>query len=132
MHFKGVNRNLLNDFSKVFKSRFSDSLFPGVKDFIDNAVGDKCIVTASLDIWMEGVSDSLGVDLICTKSVFINDSFIKISKNCNYKEKKIRVKEKYTLEKYSKIYIYGNSKGDFDLYTLGIKRHNYFKHYSNK
>jgi len=127
MHFFIYSKSFLESHSKLFVKRCMSDLYTDVRFFIKNNIGEKCIVTASLDIWMNQISKELGIELLCTKSVFKNEKFNSILKNCNNSEKVNRINKKYVLSNYDNIFIYGNSKGDTEMYELGKVFHNFFK-----
>lgn len=82
--------------------------------------GKVYIVSASLDIWLNIISDHLGVGLICTKANYKNDVFDgKFSTpNCNRDEKPKRVARKLLLDTYGQISYFGDSKGDFAMKAI--------------
>ena len=127
MHFKDYNQKDLEFKSNEFSKTFHKKIYPKALNILKSIEGEKVIVTASLDIWMRNISKELNSSLISTKSVFENKKFLKIEKNCNYDEKLIRIMEKYDLDNFKNIYVYGNSKGDYSMYRLGISHHKFFQ-----
>ncbi|MBM3914674.1 MAG: HAD-IB family hydrolase [Sphingomonadales bacterium] len=79
-----------------------------------------CIVTASPHYWVEPWARMQKVDLISTHLDFRNDVFSGkfLGKNCNGMEKVIQIKKKYTLESFSKIVAFGNTKHDLPMLSL--------------
>jgi HAD superfamily hydrolase (TIGR01490 family) len=79
-----------------------------------------CIVTASSHFWVEPWARIQKVDLISTQLDFRNDVFSGkfLGKNCNGVEKVIQIKKKYTLESFSKIVAFGNTKHDLPMLSL--------------
>lgn len=79
-----------------------------------------CIVSASLNIWIEPFCRHFGIEYLCTELEFINGVCTGKLKtqNCNHEEKAIRIKQKYDLSKFSKIIAYGNSSGDKAMFEL--------------
>jgi phosphoserine phosphatase len=69
----------------------------------------------------------MGLELISTELEVINGKLTGnfSTPNCNGKEKVRRIKEKYNLSKYDEIHVFGNSKGDFPMLSLGT--HKYFR-----
>ena len=126
IHLKNYSEKKIFNCSKFFSKKIYKNLFPGAKEYLKSIDGEKCIISSSVDIWMDDISKELGVELICTESVFKNKKFDRINKNCNYSQKLIRVKEKYDLNFFDNIFIFGNSKGDYEMYKLGTKHHKYF------
>ncbi|MBP7807853.1 MAG: HAD-IB family phosphatase [Bacteroidia bacterium] len=86
---------------------------------------DVCIVSASLDIWIEPFCKKHGIEYLCTELNFINGiSTGKLeTPNCNRAEKAVRIKQKYNLSDYSKIIAYGNSSGDKAMFDLANETH---------
>ena len=82
--------------------------------------GKVYIVSASLDIWLNVISEHLGVGLICTKANYKNDVFDgKFSTpNCNRDEKPKRVARELLLDTYGQISYFGDSKGDFAMKAI--------------
>jgi phosphatidylglycerophosphatase C len=85
------------------------------------------IVSASVETWLEGWCTQNGFDLIGTKMETIGGRITGklLARNCNGVEKVNRIKEKYSLKDYKKIYAYGDSKGDIPM--LGLADEKYFK-----
>lgn len=78
------------------------------------------IVTASFQEWIINWSEKNKIQLITTELEIINN---KISgnfktKNCYGNEKVNRIKEKINLEKYDKVIVFGNGKGDYEMLQL--------------
>lgn len=129
--FKNILKKELDCHAKKFAfnivSQIEPTIFNQLKHDPDNST--HCIVTASLDIWMEPISNLLDVELIATKSMFNSSNcFIGINgKNCNNSEKVARIKRNYDLKKFNEISVYGNSSGDKAMIELGDKQYqNYF------
>jgi len=112
--------------SMQFSIKVKEKLFKKAKDYLNTISGEKCIVSASVDIWMKDISKELGVNLICTESIFKDGKFSKILTNCNEDEKLNRIKSFYNLKDFESINAYGNSKGDMAMYSLGKKHHKIF------
>ena len=72
------------------------------------------VVTASPDLWLNDWCKKNHLDLVSTRLEAKNGKFTGnlIGMNCFGPEKVRRVKEKYELENYEKIYAYGDSRGD--------------------
>ena len=126
-YFKGEKEEELKQKGTRFIEKLiqSDSLDKNTFEKLEMhlAQNDKvCIVSASLDIWIESFCKKFNLDYLCTELQFENGTYTGNLKtpNCNNAEKAIRIKQKYNLADYSKIIAYGNSKGDkamFDLAT---------------
>jgi phosphatidylglycerophosphatase C len=87
------------------------------------------IVTASLDLWMQNISKSLQIDLICTETAWDNGIFSGfLEKNCWGKEKLFKLKYKLNIEEYDEIHVFGDSEGDNYLFSIADKvYYKYFK-----
>jgi phosphatidylglycerophosphatase C len=85
------------------------------------------IVSASVEAWLEGWCMQNGFDLIGTKMEIIDGRITGklLTRNCNGVEKVSRIKEKYLLKDYKKIYAYGDSGGDMPM--LGLADEKYYK-----
>lgn len=86
---------------------------------------DVVIISASLDLYLARVCQLLEIDLICTETEIIEHKLTgKFSTpDCSSLQKQIRIRNKYPLDKYAKIYAYGNSKEDLEM--LSIAHHRY-------
>lgn len=75
------------------------------------------VVTASPDLWLNDWCKKNDLDLVSTRLEVTDGKFTGnlIGMNCFGPEKVRRVKEKYELENYEKIYAYGDSRGDKEL-----------------
>ena len=84
-------------------------------------LGDKIvIVSASIDLYLKQVCILLDVDLICTETEIINHTFTGhySTPDCSCEQKRIRILEKYNTNQYNRIYAYGNSVEDLDMFSL--------------
>jgi len=129
IHLKNFSREELETKSKLFSDFLLKHLYPKAKDYINtlSKEDDKYIVTASLDIWMINFAKKINFNLISTKSIFINGRFSNIDLNCNGETKVTLIKQNIMLEKYDKIFVFGNSKKDYPMMSLGTN--SYFKHF---
>lgn len=127
IHFRYYDQTDLEFKSNEFSKTFHKKIYPKSLNFLESIEGEKVIVTPSVDIWMRDISKELKSSLISTKSVFENKRFLKIERNCNYDEKLYRIMEKYDLNNFKNIYVYGNSKGDYSMYKLGNFHHKFFQ-----
>ena len=85
------------------------------------ALGDEVVlVSASVDVYLKHVCNLLNIDLICTQTEQINNTYTGqyITPDCSNQQKKLRVLEKYRLEGYAEIYAYGNSYEDEEMLSL--------------
>jgi len=78
------------------------------------------VVTASCQNWVKPWCDEHKVDCVATRLEIKNGKLTGRfdGKNCYGKEKVNRIKEKYNLSNYKKIYAYGDSKGDREMLEL--------------
>lgn len=85
------------------------------------------IVSASLDVYLKPWCAKHGFDLICNtfmvKNKLITGKFK--SGDCNRKEKAARIKKTYKLEKFDRIYAYGDTSDDLEMLELADIK--YFK-----
>lgn len=86
---------------------------------------DVVIVSASLEAWLLPWCQKNGIELIATKIEEKNEKLTgKIfGKNCEGEEKVVRIKDKYELDEYERVYAYGNSKYDFPMLMLADERY---------
>ena len=126
--FKGFSEKKMKQLGRIYNMKMIPSIIR--KDIMDQLLqfqreGDEiCVVSASLDIWLKPFCSDLKVDCLCTEIEFIGEKYTgKFSTpNCNFEQKRIRVEEMYTLEDYDEVIVYGNSKGDRDLFGLADKK----------
>lgn len=83
------------------------------------------VVTASMDIWLQAWCENQGIDLIATKLETqegrITGRFL--TKNCSGYEKVRRIKERYDLSKFHRIYAYGDNPADRPMLRLAHERY---------
>jgi len=90
------------------------------------AQGDRVVlVSASLDLWLEEWATTEGIELICTKVEV--DSNAKLTggfstPNCYGQEKVNRIKMLLDVHKYEKIYAYGDSRGDREMFEMSNEK----------
>ena len=88
------------------------------------------IVSASIESWLRPWCDKNKIDLIATrieiKKGKVTGKFS--SKNCHGAEKVNRIREKYSLPKYSEVYAYGDSLGDKEMLQIADKKHYQYFH----
>jgi phosphatidylglycerophosphatase C len=84
------------------------------------------IVSASLDIWLEPWAKQHGVDLICTKAHYNNNTFTGRINGLNVKKqvKKELVLKHYDLSSFQNIIVYGNKNLDEYLFKLANNKEN--------
>ncbi len=116
------------DFARCFKAYFFSDALAKIKQLQSNNAAELCIVSASLDIWLNPIASQLGIPLICTESAFNNNRFVGFkSKNCYGPEKVNRILQRYNIDDYSEIYAFGDSSGDREMLNFADK--GYFKYF---
>ncbi len=135
---ESVKRNLISSFLKgqtidklktksiqYFQVRKDKILREKAVEFIEKLDENDSIVivSASLDIWLEPFAEYFKALLICTNAEYHDDIFTGnfISPNCNYVEKKKRILDTINLDEYEKIFAFGDSSGDFEMFSLAHK-----------
>lgn len=88
------------------------------------------IVSASVDIWFQSWCRQLGLELLSTELTFTDGVFTGTYSrpNCFGEEKVKRIREKYDLSHFDKIYAYGDSKSD--QFMMGLAHESYFRAFS--
>jgi phosphatidylglycerophosphatase C len=78
------------------------------------------LVSASPDAWMIPIAKQLGIKLISSRLAYKEGIFLgKLEgKNCYGQEKVERIKQELTLDQYTCIYAYGDSRGDKEMLEL--------------
>ena len=116
--------NLCNTFAKnVIPTILRPEAYEKLEEHLTNK-NKVVIVTASVENWINPWSDQFNIELIGTK-LKVKDNLITgeiEGKNCYGPEKVVRLKEKINLADYSEIFVYGDSKGDNELFSLGTKK----------
>lgn len=123
-YFKGKTRTEMETMGKAFiPSQRISLLNPTVLGWLRAYRDAGCrvaVVSASFDVWLQPFCSSEQIELICTRLEFKNDRFTGqyATPNCNYDEKANRIRAAFTLENYTNIIAYGNSKGDHAMFEL--------------
>ncbi|MXP06337.1 MULTISPECIES: HAD-IB family hydrolase [unclassified Apibacter] len=120
---KGKTRSELEELAQCyFESRKNTIIRPKALEYIRalSREPNKYIVTASLDLWVKPFAKYLGLRLISTEAEYINGVFNGkfATPNCNNKQKVVRIINEIQLAHYSKIYAFGDSKGDKNMLEL--------------
>ncbi len=83
------------------------------------------VVSASIDLWLNGWCADCGIELIATKletkSGKLTGRFS--TRNCSGKEKVRRIEEHYNLKSFDRIYAYGDSHGDKAMLELANEKY---------
>jgi phosphatidylglycerophosphatase C len=113
--------------------QFSLQVLPGlirpgaemeIKKHIDEGTA-VVIVTASAENWVKPWADSLGLELIGTR-LQLNGQKITgkiLDINCHGEEKVRRIRSRFSLADYEKIYAYGDSSGDQAMMAVAHESH---------
>lgn len=78
------------------------------------------VVSASMDLWLRPFCEAERITLICTELQYEQEVFTGhfATPNCNRLEKARRIKEAFSLDQFSYIVSYGNSRGDAAMFEL--------------
>jgi HAD superfamily hydrolase (TIGR01490 family) len=131
---KGQTKEKIEKKSKqFFEEHYPKIIRENALDFIQNIDRDNTqslLVTASLDIWAKPFADAFEMKLVSTKAEFQNGVFTGnfIGKNCNGKEKLVRIKAEIKDHKYDKIIAFGDTSGDKPMLKWANEGHYQFFH----
>jgi HAD superfamily hydrolase (TIGR01490 family) len=131
---KGQTKEKIEKKSKqFFEEHYPKIIRENALDFIQNIDRDNTqslLVTASLDIWAKPFADAFKMKLVSTKAEFQNGVFTGnfIGKNCNGKEKLVRIKAEIKDHKYDKIIAFGDTSGDKPMLKWANEGHYQFFH----
>lgn len=131
---KGQTREKIEKKSQqFFEQHYPKIIRENALDFIkniDRTNTHSLLVTASLDIWAKPFADALQMQLVSTRAEFENGVFTGnfIGKNCNGKEKLVRIKEQIDNTKYDKIIAFGDTSGDKYMLKWANEGHYQFFH----
>lgn len=119
LHFAGNHRSQLQQYASDYldRSLTHGLIRPKAKARLaelETQGHTVCIVSASLDIWLQPFADHFKTDLICTRPEYQDNIFTgKIEgRNCNHSEKANKIRAKYDLNDFSRVVAYGDSSGD--------------------
>ena len=131
---KGQTQEKIEQKSKqFFEHHYPKIVRENALDFIKNIDRNNIqslLVTASLDIWVKPFADELKMHLVSTRAEFKDGVFTGnfIGKNCNGKEKLVRIKEEIHNSKYDKIIAFGDTSGDRPMLKWANEGHYQFFH----
>ncbi|MCS3529666.1 HAD family hydrolase [Chryseobacterium sp. JUb7] len=131
---KGQTQEKIEKKSKeFFEEHYPKIVRENALDFINNIDRDhtqSLLVTASLDIWAKPFADAFKMQLVSTRAEFKNGVFTGnfIGKNCNGKEKLVRIKSEIINNKYDKIIAFGDTSGDKPMLKWANEGHYQFFH----
>ena len=112
-------QQIAQEYANNLVSQLNPSLLKQLKQH--QALGDEVVlVSASVDVYLQPVCSLLNIDLICTQTEQINNTYTGqyTTPDCSSKQKRLRILEKYSLDHYSVIYAYGNSMEDNEMLEL--------------
>lgn len=118
---------------QFFEQHYPKIVRENALDFIHNMDRESTrslLVTASLDIWAKPFAEALQMQLVATKAEFRNGIFTGnfIGKNCNGKEKLVRIQEEIHDAKFDKIIAFGDTSGDKYMLKWANEGHYQFFH----
>ncbi|WP_100077522.1 HAD family hydrolase [Chryseobacterium camelliae] len=118
---------------QFFEQHYPKIVRENALDFIQNMDRESTkslLVTASLDIWAKPFAEALQMQLVATKAEFRNGIFTGnfIGKNCNGKEKLVRIQEEIHDSKFDKIIAFGDTSGDKYMLRWANEGHYQFFH----
>ncbi|CAH0212893.1 HAD family hydrolase [Chryseobacterium sp. Bi04] len=131
---KGQTQEKIEMKSKqFFEHHYPQIVRENALDFIKNIDRNNIqslLVTASLDIWVKPFAEELKMQLVSTRAEFKNGVFTGnfIGKNCNGKEKLVRIKEEINNSRYDKIIAFGDTSGDRPMLKWANEGHYQFFH----
>lgn len=131
---RGQTQEKIEQKSKqFFEQHYPKIVRENALDFIKNIDRNNTqslLVTASLDIWVKPFADELKMELVSTRAEFKNGVFTGnfVGKNCNGKEKLVRIKEEINDSKYDKIIAFGDTSGDRPMLKWANEGHYQFFH----
>jgi phosphatidylglycerophosphatase C len=124
---RGIGKKGLMDLGKrftnsVLERRFQKFIVDKI-EWIKSGGGTVLVVSASPDIWVNPLAETLGAVAISSKLEFKGDRFLGKfqGENCQGKEKVIRIKQVVNLLEFEEILVFGNSQGDKPMLELGTK-----------
>ncbi|MBP1165393.1 HAD superfamily hydrolase (TIGR01490 family) [Chryseobacterium sp. PvR013] len=131
---RGQTQQKIEQKSKqFFEQHYPKIVRENALDFIKNIDRNNTqslLVTASLDIWVKPFADELKMELVSTRAEFKNGVFTGnfVGKNCNGKEKLVRIKAEINDSKYDKIIAFGDTSGDRPMLKWANEGHYQFFH----
>jgi|SRR5690606_10925664 len=123
MAFGGYSSDQLSPYISKFNSKIDTRVYDKAKAKLASFKEKQteiCIVSASLDLWLETWCNKRGYNLLCSEAELIDGHITgKLKgKNCRGPEKARRILEAYNLKHYEKIYAFGNDSGDLEMIAL--------------
>lgn len=126
--FKGVTEAEIHKLGDGFASQVIPTLIRPEAEaalaFHEDKGSRIVVVTASFSVWIKPWCDSNQIELIATECEFQQGKLTGLiqGKNCYGKEKVRRIREKFDLEQFDRIYAYGDSKADLEMLNLADEK----------
>lgn len=123
-HFLGgMSRAELSSAAASFADRIDSFLRPGALERVvwHRSQGhDVWVVSASLDLWLSPWMERQGINVLCTRGHFDGERFTGAlaGPNCNGPQKAAQIRQTLDLSAYARIYAYGDSSGDTEMFSL--------------
>ena len=117
-------QQIAQEYANNLLSQLNPSLLKQLKQH--QALGDEVVlVSASVDVYLQPICSLLSINLICTQTEQINNTYTGkyTTPDCSSEQKRQRILEKYSLHYYSVIYAYGNSIEDREMLELADHRY---------
>ncbi|MGX3010878.1 HAD family hydrolase [Helicobacter sp. 23-1044] len=114
------------DFLPILEGICKDSAIAKVK--WHKANGDKVVlVSASFEEYLAHLAQNLGIEVIATKMQVVGDKITGAfaTPNCYGAQKVARIKERFDLGEFEKIYAYGDTRGDNEM--LDLAHHAFYR-----
>jgi phosphatidylglycerophosphatase C len=127
LHFKGMTKDEL----ELKAARFCATTLPTL--FRDEGLEKLAfhrskghvvyVVTASLDLWVEPWLATQNLNGLCTQIAYTDGTFMGefATPNNNGPEKAKRIRAAMDLDQFGRIYAYGDSKGDREMFALASR-----------
>jgi HAD superfamily hydrolase (TIGR01490 family) len=122
---KGKDQEDIRKYAKIFAEKvIEEKLTEQAKNRLEyhENKGDRIvIVSASLDLWLQGWCKIRNYEMVSSIAEIKNGKITGklVGENCIGSEKVNRIRKTYELDKYSKIYVYGDSDNDRPMLLLG-------------
>ncbi len=124
-------QQIAQDYAASLMSQLNLPLLKQLKQH--QVLGDEVVlISASVDVYLKHVCELLNIDLICTQTEQVNNTYTGqyTTPDCSSEQKRLRILEKYSLDHYSVIYAYGNSMEDNEMleladHTYMVGKHNH-------
>jgi HAD superfamily hydrolase (TIGR01490 family) len=126
--FKGISESEMHRLGEDFASQIIPVLIrPEAKEalaFHRDKGSRIVVVTASFSVWIKPWCDSNQIELIATECEIQQGKLTGLirGKNCYGKEKVRRIREKFDLEQFDRIYAYGDSQADLEMLNLADEK----------